>query len=707
MDRRPSFDDSSLRTLDVIGGGADGGSGDVSDSNSSESEVSRTSSGLVENPPKAGGGWLSGFMKRDPKKDDDAPRESPTPSAANGSGVMKSDSEFDESTSSENATPLPSRSSLSSTLIQKANMGRDLLAFKGVPSFRRSVNSDDTDDLVRPYHRAFHNNERPSFLRRSPMGSVRIMGTDEMYHSSSSSAKSPPDGIKGVGVSGGAEQKSSGESSNSYLSSSSRSTGDLDISKFSAYKGSSSKTSNKPDANEVTVVKTKRKRRLFLALLSVTVAALVVVGGMWYVLRFEQDDKFHTSYLRTSAQSIFGTNRETEETVHFATANMIPSSSMISSTSSELEDCISNGHFDESPATSHWYPVQSDMQVTDSYESGEHALLSTDRTNARNGGLWQNIRSDCLRPNEWYEVQADVLLRHAGTEETVDCDPSIPWSHHERSCPSIALKTNLNGVQDIAWTVGPASTSTHHFGWYRLYGAFRPTADMLQDQIAVIVARAPIAADILVDNIHINPANEYTVGVIQDCEDPSLNLVANGNADTGDHRFWFIRGNGGEGGHIEVHHTERGYAFRHAGYRSERWRGMLQSLDATCITPHSTWQISAMFRYFVTNEHGIDVPQVCDKSNPMAPDSCPVFELQFVSLKHTSTDNGAGNMALNTGPMVNEDTEEFVLGDWNRIVHTITVSEDMAMQSEVWLYVQSVAKGFNYELDDVEMLPLV
>mmetsp|Transcript_31537 Transcript_31537/g.46202 ORF Transcript_31537/g.46202 Transcript_31537/m.46202 type:complete len:661 (+) Transcript_31537:94-2076(+) len=384
----------------------------------------------------------------------------------------------------------------------------------------------------------------------------------------------------------------------------------------------------------------------------------------------------------------------------------------------EKDLCIQNGYFRGNPPnTDHWYAIGGHLELKQkNFAIPDSALLATGRTSPPQqvSGMYQNVPANCFTPSKWYTVHARVLLRSAFEGQPFYCDPTILWGNNVKSCPTVNIKM-LNGpAQEIAWTMGrnlDEHIAREDEGWMNLEGAFQyPTSNEMKGEGAVdviSVTRAPLGVDILLDYVYIEPmqdAQSVESFGMRTCE---TNLIANGDAETGDHRFWFIRGNGGEGGHIEVHHTERGYAFRHAGYRSERWRGMLQSLDATCITPHSTWRISAMFRYFVTNEHGIDVPQVCDKSNPMAPDSCPVFELQFVSLKHTSTDNGAGNMALNTGPMVNEDTEEFVLGDWNRIVHTITVSEDMAMQSEVWLYVQSVAKGFNYELDDVEMLPLV
>uniref|UniRef100_A0A7S2GW88 Uncharacterized protein n=2 Tax=Helicotheca tamesis TaxID=374047 RepID=A0A7S2GW88_9STRA len=371
------------------------------------------------------------------------------------------------------------------------------------------------------------------------------------------------------------------------------------------------------------------------------------------------------------------------------------------SSNDELESCIlRNGHFDEEPATSHWYAVMSDITAADNYD---HALLATDRSNARLGGMWQNIRSDCLDSNTWYEVQANVLLRQAGTEVTVDCDPSIPWFTHERSCPSIAIKNGHHLVEDIAWTVGPLSSSgTNVDGWYRLYGVFRPTKEILdKNYVALFVARAPTNVDIVVDQVQINPVNEFTVGVIPDC---ASNLVVNGNAETGDFRYWWIRGNGGDSGHIEVPqtNTERGFVFRHAGYRSERWRGMLQNLvDTTCLTPGSRWRISAVFRYFETNEDGVQIPRACDKTNPLTEYSCPVFEMQFFSPQKP------GKATINTGPLTNEDaieSPEVVLGGWNRIVHTITISKEMAKSSDVWLYVQSVGTGFNYELDDVEMV---
>eukprot|EP00957_Ditylum_brightwellii_P103834 7909456-Ditylum_brightwellii.AAC.1 len=177
-----------------------------------------------------------------------------------------------------------------------------------------------------------------------------------------------------------------------------------------------------------------------------------------------------------------------------------------------MEECIMNGKFETDPdPTSYWYNVQSDMSVTDTYssEEGSHSLLASERTNPRLGGVWQNIQSHCLVANAWYEVRANVLLRDSHTQETVDCDPTIPWYSNEQSCPSVAVYHN-DHAYDVAYTVGPLSSSSST-GWHEIYGVFRPTQEMLQDKVQVLVAHAPTDMDIVVNSISIHPATSATI----------------------------------------------------------------------------------------------------------------------------------------------------------------------------------------------------
>eukprot|EP00957_Ditylum_brightwellii_P017720 1334956-Ditylum_brightwellii.AAC.1 len=103
---------------------------------------------------------------------------------------------------------------------------------------------------------------------------------------------------------------------------------------------------------------------------------------------------------------------------------------------------------------------------------------------------------------------------------------------------------------------------------------------MASEQISIYVAKAAEGVDIILDNISLQPAEPHAVGV-RDC---TTNIIANGNAEAGDHRYWFIRG-GGEsegGGEIQIVHpgyNKGDYAFKHTGQRLDRWRGMIQALD--------------------------------------------------------------------------------------------------------------------------------
>ena len=49
---------------------------------------------------------------------------------------------------------------------------------------------------------------------------------------------------------------------------------------------------------------------------------------------------------------------------------------------------------------------------------------------------------------------------------------------------------------------------------------------------------------------------------------------------------------------------------------------------------------------------------------------------------------------------------DMLVGDdgWHEIRHTVTITAEMALLSEVWLYVNSVDPAHNYDIDDVRMV---
>ena len=159
---------------------------------------------------------------------------------------------------------------------------------------------------------------------------------------------------------------------------------------------------------------------------------------------------------------------------------------------------------------------------------------------------------------------------------------------------------------------------------------------------------------------------------------------------------------------ISPGHGGSEYAFRHTGERNTRYRAMLQRLDPDCFMEGTRWVISAYFRYFI-EERGSDPKfvlfQTCNKADHTVQNSCPVLGLDFVSGSETiraveQTNESLGGVGVGEWPL------DMLVGDdgWHEIRHTVTITAEMALLSEVWLYVNSVDPAHNYDIDDVRMV---
>jgi len=378
----------------------------------------------------------------------------------------------------------------------------------------------------------------------------------------------------------------------------------------------------------------------------------------------------------------------------------ISSSSLFTSVTDNAdseEPCILNGDFSANPPESHWFSVQSDLEVIP--KSGRNTLSATNRMDQMLSGMWQNIHpsDSCLEKGQWYEVRAKYDLIDQDTERKFRCDPTIIWNNNEESCPAISIRVGSH-VQEVAWSVGPHRKTNDDDAdvWNTLYGTFQVTKEMKAAPLSVFVARAPAHVDIVLDTISLKPITDDASNVVgvNDCS----SLILNGDGETGDHRYWYIRGEGGTGGgtiQMGLGYHNVGYAFQHIGHRSDRWRGMLQKLNTDCLVTDSVWKITAVFRYF--DEHGVYEVE-CDKYDPKAKHSCPVFQVDFFTM---------GDIEFVTsGPMMNENRHDFKVGGWNRLEHTLEVTAEMASYETAWIYINSVEPGFNYEIDDVKMIPM-
>jgi len=351
--------------------------------------------------------------------------------------------------------------------------------------------------------------------------------------------------------------------------------------------------------------------------------------------------------------------------------------------SSDIEEdyfCLHNTNF-ESGAT--YWRVQNSkggLAIVTGFDSSGKALKVSDRTKSGTGGIWQDFSPDCLAVNSWYEITADVKMTEKGTETIFDCNPAYLWHTDPKSCAGISLfsATSIPPLKEVGFTVGPYDAS----GWAKLYGVFKATEDIVsQPHLSFVVGRAAIASDITVDNVVLKPATNLSVGVT-DCSHP----LQNGDAELGDHRMWWIYGQDDVGSRIELSQGYGGsmHAFKHAGIRDKKNRGMVQMMDGTCFDPGSTWIIKAKFKFF--EEDG--TPVSCDKTKRNGSDTCPTFQM-MPDGKYESP------------PMYNIDEAEMIEGEWNDYFSEYTVLKN---STKMHILVSSVNPGFNYELDNIELI---
>jgi hypothetical protein len=303
--------------------------------------------------------------------------------------------------------------------------------------------------------------------------------------------------------------------------------------------------------------------------------------------------------------------------------------------------------------------------------NGEAAIIAGDRVHQQLGGLKQDFASSCLTKDKSYEITADVKLTKKGTADIFPCNPAAQWNNDPESCAGLVLfKPPSLPLTEVGVTLGPLSTT----GWNKLYGFFTATDAMKADSVlSLFVARAPLGADITLSNVAVK---ESTASWSSQC-------LKNGDFETGDHRFWVVRGSGPGKGTLSITDGYNStFALRHQG-KTARFRGVLQNLEPSCFAEKSTMVITAKFRYFDSSGNATE----CDKGYKFAANACPVFEF---------APNGKAK-----GPMNNEDQSPMVAGEWNTIKHTITIDDEFKQAPSVWLFVNQVPAGVTYDLDDI------
>jgi len=339
--------------------------------------------------------------------------------------------------------------------------------------------------------------------------------------------------------------------------------------------------------------------------------------------------------------------------------------------------CIQNGDMEN--GMSGWKKMHSvNMETVQGVGNSGTALKVSGRSHQARSGPAQEILTACLSDNgEWFKVTADVKITNLVTNTEFICDPTVMY-YNGQTCAGINLLVG-NDVQQVGFTTAPLRNND---GWNKIYGVFKLTSDITSHStIDLIVSRATKQVDITVDNLVLSLAEQNAIGVTN-CNNP----LANGDAEIGDARSWWIRGHGNNG-YIEMGspgYAGSNYAFKHMGDHSHRLSSMVQIMDNSCFPEGSSWTITAQFRVFDSDLRFIE----CDKSKMTVSNSCPAFSFF------------AGGTGVQVGPLKNNDDSPIIAGYWNRIESSFTVTPEMASYLDMWININAPT-DFNYEIDDM------
>jgi len=356
--------------------------------------------------------------------------------------------------------------------------------------------------------------------------------------------------------------------------------------------------------------------------------------------------------------------------------------------------CLINPDFESGQKSWVARNVDAPLQIVTGFGGSGTALKVSDRKFPTSGGLWQIFDASCFLENEWYEISADVKMTSKDSIDTsFVCDPALLFSAYPKSCAGVGLYYGVPkaSLEMVASTVGTYDAD----GWTKIYGIFEANAKIMEatgsNSLAFIIGRADKLADITVDNVLITRATNTTTGV-RNCDRP----IMNGDAEIGDHRFWWINGGHIENSDMKITLTQPGYdgsnySFKHEGTR-KNGRGMLQILDNSCFEVGSNWILSAKFRLYDRDGSFAS----CSKNT-----TCPVFNLQ-----------PGGDFKNEQYKFENIDlTEVKSDGNWYDIKHEFTIkdSTDLAFyndenMNEMYLLLNSVPAELNYELDNIELV---
>lgn len=351
-------------------------------------------------------------------------------------------------------------------------------------------------------------------------------------------------------------------------------------------------------------------------------------------------------------------------------------------TTVDCSNLIFNGDF--SQGTNGWKTIgpNTGLKLVDGVEG---QALSTVQREQWAHGMAQDANKDCLVEGQEYEVSMDVMMTdYAGNPLT--CDP-FSYYFTQNACPTLAMRFTHHTTYDIAKPIGPWNAT----GWNKVYGTFRAEPEIFDEGLLEFyVARAWSGKNEVVDNVSIKPVTANTYG-LRTCDQ----LIINGDAETGDARYWFIKGSGETGDLKLVSPGANGskYAFHHYGTREKLFNGMWQKLDQDCMPVGSLWKIT--FNIKLLDPEGNEA--MCDKTIRHGAGVCPQAFVQ----SHLK-----GGGVVNSLPLKNVNTDAWATGQWNAYEVTFKMEQKFLDGLETWWFIHQVKPGWTYMVDDISMVPL-
>lgn len=193
--------------------------------------------------------------------------------------------------------------------------------------------------------------------------------------------------------------------------------------------------------------------------------------------------------------------------------------------------------------------------------------------------------------------------------------------------------------------------------------------------------------NIVIDDVKLKPATAAQVQKT-DC----TQLVKNGGAESGDARYWYIKG-AGNFGNVVVKGTGGANGsnkfFEHNGARTRPNMGMWQELDKSCMALNSKWKISSMFKYYDAAGN----PVTCPNPGQM----CPKWRVEVY--------NGSG-AKLKGQILNNEKTKagQWIANDWNPYEAIFTMTQEFFEREKIFMFILAPANHM-YHVDDIKVEP--